>query len=115
MLDEHKKIGKMSKKEFLDKISKVKEENIEVTSHALFRLSEKQRKIYEGDRLKKIILTQGPLEIVEEKNSNLAVFYPYEKNYVLKMLLKLNTNSIYIVTFYILNKQQMDEFKDGKG
>lgn len=114
MLDEHKKVGKISKKSFLDAIRKLSEDDIEITSHTFFRLSEKQRKIYEGDKLKKIIFNQDPLEIIEQQNGNLAVLYPYENNKILKILLKMNRKSIYIVTFYILNKQQMDEFKDGK-
>ncbi|MFA5856881.1 MAG: hypothetical protein WC867_05960 [Candidatus Pacearchaeota archaeon] len=113
MIDEHKKDGKISKKEFLDKIKNFQEKDIEITSHSLFRLSEKQRKIFEGDKLKKIILSETPLEMVIQKNGNLALFYTYENNFVLKILINLNINSIYIVTFYILNKEQMAGFKDG--
>ena len=93
-------------------ISGFTEEDIEVTPHALFRLGQKQRKIYNVAVLKGFILTGNPVEICKQYNGNLAVIYLYEKGRKVKIVLRFSTNKIYIVTFYILNREQ--EQKVGK-
>jgi hypothetical protein len=113
MIDEHKRAGKISKKEFHSKMKDLEMEDIEVTEHTFFRLNERQRKIYEGDYLKKIILEENPLEIWKEKNENLAVFYKLEENRILKIIIRFSSNKVYIVTFYILNKSQIKDFENG--
>ncbi len=108
MIWDHNIVDKISKKEFLKKIKNFKENDIEVTDHALFRLNEKQRKVYEMGTLKNFVVNKIPIEIGKQKNGNLAVLYYYDENQTIKILLNLKPNKIYIVTFYILNKQQME-------
>jgi len=93
-------------------ISKFDIEDIEVTDHALFRLNEKQRKVYSGDILKKMIIEKEPIEICKQMNDNLAIIYFFENNRKIKILIRISSNKIYIVTFYILNREQ--EEKVGK-
>ena len=112
MIWEHYKNGKISIKEFLFKLETFRN-NIEITAHTFFRLSEKQRKIYTELILKDFLLNKRPLEVWQQKNENLAVFYDYEKNKVLKIILRFSFDKIYIVTFYILNKGQLEEFEYG--
>lgn len=110
MLSEHNRRGKLSINEFIDLINKYKE-NIETTDHTFFRLSEKQRKIYDEQKLKDYLFNKKPLEIWIQENDNYTAFYELEtdKNKRLKIILSLHPNKIYIVTFYILNIQQMQE------
>lgn len=105
----HDIAGKISKKEFLKKIKGFKDGDIEITDHALFRLSEKQRKVYKGGVLKDFVLNKSPIEITKQSNGNLAVLYYYEGDRIIKIVLDLRPNKIYIVTFYILNRKQMED------
>ena len=107
MIWDHDISEKISRKEFLTKIKNFKENDIEITDHTLFRLNQKQRKIYESGLLKDFILRKTPIEIGKQENGNLAVLYYYEGNRIIKILIDLSPNKIYIVTFYILNKKQM--------
>lgn len=111
MIWDHDINEKISKKEFLKKIKHFEGKDIEVTRHAFFRLNQKQRKVYEDGILKDFVLNKTPVEIGKQKNGNLAVLYYYKEDKIIKILLKLLPNKIYIVTFYILNKQQMKELK----
>ncbi len=111
MIWDHNINEKISKREFLKKIKNFGDEDIDVTRHALFRLNQKQRKIYESGILKDFVLNKIPVEIGRQNNGNLAVLYFYEENKIIKILLDLRPNKIYIVTFYILNRQQMKELK----
>ena len=79
--------------------------NFNVTPHAFFRLSEKQRKLYKKDDLINIIHSTRPIEVSIQKNGRYAVIYPFEGR-LLKVLFEIYPKKIYIVTFYILNKEQ---------
>ena len=109
---EHSVTGKISKKSFSTLIAKYSIDKIEVTDHALFRVSQKQRKIYEGDMLKKILLNEEPIEICKQYNKNLAIIYYYENDRKIKIIVRITPSNIYIVSFYILNQAQ--EKKVGK-
>ena len=111
MIRGHELSGKISKKEFSSKVRLLCEEDIEITIHALFRLNQKQRKIFEGNILKKFILEEEPIEIGQQNNGNLSVLYNYEDGRVLKIIIRFSSDKIYIVSFYILNREQMKEIK----
>ena len=112
MILSHNKRAKVSIKEFSEKIIRVKD-NIITTKHTFFRLSEKQRKVYDERILKDILLNQKPLEIWEQENGNNAVFYDFENKRIIKLILNFISDKVYIVTFYCLNKKQEEEFKNG--
>ena len=114
MVRAHEVIGKINKKEFSKRLSGLSEKDIEITSHTLFRLNENQRKVYEEKVLQGFLLNKSPLEIHEQRNGNYAVFYEFNEKRVLKILIKFNFKKIYIVTFYILNREQMEELKNGR-
>lgn len=113
MFSEHKIKGKLKISEFSKLIIKYGADNIESTGHTFFRLSEKQRKIYTEEELKKIISSDKPIEVGIQNNGNHSVMYNYKEKY-LKILLDFAPNKIYIVTFYILNKKQEKEMKKWK-
>jgi hypothetical protein len=58
------------------------------------------------------ILKEEPVEIGKQQNGNFAAIYNYVQGKLLKILLRFSSKKIYIVTFYILNKEQ--EQKVGK-
>jgi len=114
MLDEHNLKEKIKVSEFIKKIKDYGENNIESTNHTFFRLNQKQRKIYTEEQLKTIIFNDIPVEVGVEKNGNYAVIYNFnEGKNRLKILLDLSPKKVYIVTFYILNKDQERLFKNG--
>ncbi|MBU2652470.1 MAG: hypothetical protein KKA81_16205 [Bacteroidetes bacterium] len=115
MLDEHKIGDKIKVSEFIKRVKQFGIGNIETTAHTFFRLSQRQRKIYTEDSLKEIVFNETPLEIGVEKNGNCAVIYNFDKGEaLLKIIISLGSNKIYIVTFYILNKKQKENFENGK-
>ncbi len=111
MIDGHKIESKISIKSFLIKFNNYSSEKIDITPHAFFRLSQKQRKLYKEEDLLNTIHSVMPIEVSIQKDGRYAVIYPFE-NKLLKVLLEIYPNKIYIVTFYILNKKQ--EEKIGK-
>jgi len=60
MFNETKIEKRVKIKEFAKFIKEYKEEQIECTEHTFFRLSEKQRKIYTFNKLKKILIEKTP-------------------------------------------------------
>ena len=62
--------------------------------------------MYEGDVLKNILFEKEPIEICKQRNGNLAIIYFHGENRKIKIMVKISSDKIYIVTFYILNKEQ---------
>jgi uncharacterized protein YfaP (DUF2135 family) len=113
MIEDHNIKEKIKVSEFIKKIKNYCEENIESTDHTFFRLNQKKRKIYTEKMLKTIVFNDIPLEVSIEKNGNYAVIYNFnEGKNKLKILLSLSSKKVYIVTFYILNKDQERLFKN---
>lgn len=93
---------------FFERISSFDSAAIECTSHTFFRLSEKQRKIFTCDALKEILLNKMPLKVGVQYNGNYAVFYKAkEKLHVIRIILDFKPAQISIVTFYIIDVEQM--------
>ncbi len=113
MFDEHKLKEKLKVSTFLRKIKEYGYDNIESTAHTFFRLSQKQRKIYTEEVLKNIIFNEKPIEVGIQNNDNYVPIYIWKENKILKIVLGLLTNKVYIVTFYILNKEQEANIKNG--
>lgn len=89
-----------------DFIKDYKKEDIECTSHTFFRLSEKQRKIYTCNELKRILIQENPFLAGIQYNKNYAAFYKYN-NKNLKMIINLGSRKIKIVTFYFIEEWQI--------
>ncbi len=106
MLSKTKIKKKVDAEEFLDFVKEYKIENIECTSHTFFRLSEKQRKIYTCNELKKILTQEKPFLVGVQYNENYAVFCKYN-NKNLKMIISLGSRKIKIVTFYFIEEWQI--------
>lgn len=97
---------KVKIKEFIDLISKFKSEDIECTKHTFFRLSEKQREIFNCEELRKVLLTKKPFLVGIQYNENYAVFYNHDKKN-LKIILNIHNRKVNIVTFYFIQEWQI--------
>ena len=93
-------------KEFIKFIKEYREKRIECTRHTFFRLSEKQRKIYTCNKLKKILIEKIPFLVGFQYNKNYALFYKYE-NKKLKIIVNPSNRKIKIVTFYFIEEWQI--------
>ena len=113
MLEEHKVDDKIKVVAFVERVKAYGYSNIESTNHTFKRLSQKQREVYTEEELKRIIFNEKPLEVGIQKNRNYVVIYNFRLNKYIRILLDFTTNKIYIVTFYILNKEQQKDLTDG--
>ncbi|MBI4117031.1 hypothetical protein HY449_04785 [Candidatus Pacearchaeota archaeon] len=106
MFEETKIEKRVEIEEFIKFIKEYKEEQIECTSHTFFRLSEKQRKIYTCDELKKILTQEKPFLVGFQYNKNYAVFYKHQ-NKNLKLIVGIGDRKVKIVTFYFIEEWQI--------
>jgi len=106
MFEETKIEKRVEIEEFIKFIKEFKLEQIECTDHTFFRLSEKQRKIYTYDELRKILTQETPFLVGFQYNKNYAVFYRYN-NKNLKIIVALDDTKVKIVTFYFIEEWQI--------
>lgn len=106
MVEGHKIREKVEVEKFLEYVWEYKKEDIEPTSHTFFRLSEKQRNIYTKSFIQDIILNETPILTGIQNNNLWAIFYKHEKD-ILRIILDIQPDKIYIVTFYIINEEQI--------
>ena len=106
MFDETKIKEKLGLDEFLKLIRKYSSEQIECTSHTFFRLSQKQREVFNCGELRKILLEMKPFLAGIQYNKNYAIFYKYQDK-ILKIILRINNRKINIVTFYFIKEWQI--------
>jgi hypothetical protein len=106
MFDDTKIKKKVEVKEFQDFLKDYSIEDIECTQHTFFRLSEKQRKIFTCDELKRILTKETPFLVGLQNNRNYAVFYIHN-NKNLKIIVNLGNRKIKIVTFYFIEQWQI--------
>lgn len=106
MAEGHKIKKKVEITLFLECLKEYDKDNIESTSHTFFRLSNKQRKIYNESFIKEIIFNENPFLVGIQNNSLWAVFYKHDKD-IFRIILDIHPNKIYIVTFYIIDSTQI--------
>lgn len=93
---------------FKERMKNFNESTIECTNHTFFRLSEKQRKVFTYDELKRILLNETPLRVGIQYNGNYAVFYQYkDKSTIIKIVISFKAMLIRIVTFMVLHTAQL--------
>ena len=97
MIKGHRIEKRISTEEFIQLIESTKKENIHITDHALFRLKEKDRKIFKDKIVKDMIKTETPLFIGIQYNKNYALFYRYGKE-ILKIITRKSALSFPVTT-----------------
>ncbi|MFH1332382.1 MAG: hypothetical protein ABIH63_03820 [archaeon] len=101
MFKGHRIERKVEMQLFLDLIRCFDDSRIILTNHAFFRLSDEQRKVFKEEVIKNVILRDKPIFVGRQYNQCYAVFYNYGKD-VLKIILDVQPDRIYIVTFYFI-------------
>ena len=94
-------------KTFLETIKNYAEEQIVTTQHTFFRLNDEERKIFKESVLKEYLTAKIPILVGIQYNRGYAVFYDYSKNEALRLILDMQPNKIEIVTFYIIDKNEI--------
>ena len=107
MLEGHKIKKKLEPEKFLEEIKKLKPEQIIITEHTFFRLAEKQRKVYKDRIIKEFLFEKVPILVGIQHNDNYSVYYSYNELEALKIILGMYPDKVYVVTFYITNKNQI--------
>ena len=107
MVEGHKIENTLDPKTFLDSMKKLKPDQIITTDHAFFRLAEKQRKIYKEKVVKEYLLEKIPILVGIQQNGNYSVYYDYSELETLKIVLGVNHDKVYVVTFFVTNKYQI--------
>ncbi len=106
MVEGHKIKKRMDLNTFLELIKDYNKENIETSKHTFFRFSEEQRKIFNESFIKEFIINETPFLIGIQNNGLFALFYIHNKE-IFRMIVDMQTNKIYIVTFYKIDKEQV--------
>ncbi len=106
MVQGHKIIQKVEINKFLSKIKRYGKEDIETTDHTFFHFNEEQQKIFNKDFLKNKLFIQKPILVGIQNNSNWALFYE-DNGDIFKIIVEIQSNKIYIVTFYKIDRTQI--------
>ena len=81
----------------------LREHPIFVNSHALFRLSQAQRKLFKEQELIHILKNQQPNLIGIQQNGRYAAFFKQKQGYM-RIIFQLTPQGIEIGTFYNIEK-----------
>ena len=73
---------------------------VKVNSHAYFRISQMQRKIYKEETLITMLTQEKPVLVGIQENNNYAIFFS-KKNGYMRLIFKVTKENIEIITFYI--------------
>ena len=92
---------------FLDMIESYGMEGIVCTPYTLWRLGSREKGTFTCNRLKEYLLCNTPFFVGIQFNERYAVFYEYEEQRVIRMVLKPKVDNIEIVTFYIIDKDKV--------
>jgi hypothetical protein len=111
MVEGHKIVKSIPLEYYLNLIADYSNDEIIISDHTMFRIREKDRKIFKDNILKYFIEKIAPTFVGLQKNGCYAVFYDYEKNNILKIIIDIRSASITIVTFYIIAKSSVPIIK----
>lgn len=106
----HRIEKKIDVKTFFEIIKDHTEKQIITTHHTFFRLNEEERKIFKESVLREYLIAKVPVVVGIQHNRNYAVFYDYSKNEALRLILDIQADKIEIVTFYIIDKNEIPRF-----
>ncbi|MFH0978581.1 MAG: hypothetical protein V1837_04735 [Candidatus Woesearchaeota archaeon] len=107
----HKIKERIVTEDFLTIVNQYTLKGIKCSSHAFFRLSEKQRKVIKQEDLIGYIVEKQPILVGKQNNGLYVAYYDFTTGQIIKMLLDISVNSIEIVTFYVTNKKDVPVIK----
>ena len=78
---------KLDEESFYQKLRNYTRDKIECTPHSFFRFSEEQRKRFNCDFARDILLNRKPILAGLQYNGNYALFYDFEDNKLLRIMI----------------------------
>jgi len=102
----HKIKKKVNVNTFLGMIQDFESKDIGISIHQFFRFSGKQKKIYNEDFIRGFLLNETPFLVGIQNNDLWALFYKLEKD-IWKVIVDIQIDKIYIVTFYKIDREQV--------
>ena len=106
MAEAHKIKRKIEIDKFLEQLQEYEEKDIGTSYHTFFRFSKKQREIYNESFVKELLFNQTPFLVGIQNNNLWALFYKYEKE-IWRIIIDIQIDKIYIVTFYKIDEWQI--------
>ncbi len=107
MIDATKIKKKIDKEIFYQKLKSYSRDKIECTDHSFFRFSEEQRKRFNCDFTRDVLLNQKPILAGIQYNGNYALFYDFEDGRFLRIMVIFISGKIRVITFYTIEKRQL--------
>ena len=98
---------KLDEESFYQKLRNYTRDKIECTPHSFFRFSEEQRKRFNCDFARDILLNRKPILAGLQYNGNYALFYDFEDNKLLRIMIIFISGRIRVITFYTIEKHQL--------
>ncbi|MBS3053846.1 MAG: hypothetical protein J4469_05080 [Candidatus Aenigmarchaeota archaeon] len=98
---------KLDEESFYQKLRNYTRDKIECTPHSFFRFSEEQRKRFNCDFARDILLNRKPILAGLQYNGNYALFYDFEDNKLLRIMIIFISGRIRVLTFYTIEKHQL--------
>ena len=104
MKDGNKIREKVNVKEFRGKLDSYGPGNVECSRHTFFRLSDKQRRVFDCQNIRKILFHDLPVLAGLQNNGCYAAFYKHKNKRFIRIILDMKAGRIDVVTLYILEK-----------
>ncbi|MBI2232925.1 MAG: hypothetical protein HYU56_03310 [Candidatus Aenigmarchaeota archaeon] len=98
---------KLDEESFYQKLRNYTRDKIECTHHSFFRFSEEQRKRFNCDFARDILLNQKPILAGLQYNGTSSLFYDFEDNKLLRIMIIFISGRIRVITFYTIEKHQL--------
>ena len=96
---------------FIERMKHYEYDDIECTKHTFFRLNERQRKVFNCGNIKEFIKEHTPKLVGIQNNGNYSIFYNYGRSKYIRIIISIKINIIRVVTFYIIDKDDMPRMK----
>lgn len=107
MIFGHRIKEKINTKEFMELLAHYKDSEIYSTNHTFLRLNENERKIFKHDMLIDTIRQKKILLVGIQYNDLATAIFDFSKNEAIRIVFEIYTNKIEMVTFYVINKNEI--------
>jgi len=111
MLDGNRIRERVDSAEFIGRLKAYGRDNVTCTSHAFFRLSRKQRKIFTCESIRDILFNEVPVLVGLQENGCHAAFYKHKSHRIIRIILDMKADGVSVVTFYVIEERQLPVIK----
>lgn len=110
-MNSHKIKELVDTREFVESIRNYNPEDVICTKHTFFRLSEKQKERFTCETIREYLFEAIPVLVGIQYNGCYAVFYKYIEQRIIRIIIDIKLDKIYVVTFYVIERSQMPVIK----